>query len=216
MDQNGSIIAVGLDNGSVSCYDGLTGEQMWQKQGAAASNINVLAMSEYGNILVSYSRVDFNLTVWDTTNGDVLWTAVMELPYNGIDINQDGTKILLPSWSIDHTSNKIRLYSNDSTAILWETEINAETYSAKISNDGKFVVLGDLSGVVSVLDGNNGSILLEHNTFADNIKEVEISNDGTKFAIRTNEGTITIYDIDVDLGKGSGIAEFFNVLGVYH
>ena len=211
-NNNGSTIAVGLINGTMRCFNGYTGDFLWEGQ-CGATSVKSVAMSNDGSTIVSSSYDSSpdndNISVWDVSTGDLLWTSIIEAADRGLSISGTGDKIIVGSYTVGATDKKVRCYERDAKNLLWEASTTVQTRITDTSVNGKITAAGIYDGIVLIVDADAGETIMQHNTYSPQISYVTVSIDGTTVAATTDDGMLIVYKIALDeSNSGSG-----NILG---
>lgn len=202
---NGEQFAVGLEDGSIMIYSSDDGAILGQVEGAHDGIITSLTYSPSGEHIVTTSY-DSNAIVWqtdtlltDTPEFNILRVDDTETTHNDwildADFSPDGEQLAVMTWD-----NVSQIWNMTSGTMAFEPlRLSAETTSFSVSitwsPDGRFILMGDVSGNIRFVDANSGTLvdfLLSRHT--DHVREMVYSPDGTFFASVSHDGSLILWN----------------------
>ena len=185
------IVACDL-GGIIAVWDVATGTRDWIKN-AAGGAFNLIYTPD-GSKIISGGEGLSDVQVWNSSNGDLLWTGEHNLVIHSLELNSDGRRIL--SAAGDKT---IKIWDLNTGNLLWE-EQNIDSKAARFNLGGDKIIAGGAA------TSSGGFVKLWH---FEKIVQLtsSITNDeikaGTTFDITWNSNNVTTVNLEFSTNNGS-------------
>ncbi|MBI4903047.1 MAG: WD40 repeat domain-containing protein [Acidobacteria bacterium] len=175
--------------GTVKLWDVATGRELWH-QPLHKQSANAVAFSPDGRRMVSGGN-DGRLLLVDTADGKILatWEGIKDGRAAGIAWSRDGRTVFCPS---SRPSGK--LWNAESGRLLHTfTGGKGEIYSARFSNDSRWLALGWTGGEAAVFDRETGAAIVTLPPQSSGIYAVSFHPSGRVLATAGGNRTISIW-----------------------
>ncbi|HOY30767.1 MAG TPA: FG-GAP-like repeat-containing protein [Bacteroidales bacterium] len=169
-DDTLDVIVPASCNPATFCFNGPDGKIKWQTPTRGSDSPPTIAdIDNDGKAEILHGEFDGYVICINAENGSVAW----EIPVNNnswiqtaptiLDLDADGQlDFVVASWAFSGDTNYVYAYRANNQALLWKHALDDVVYHgtavADLDNDTRpELVIGDYSGKLSVLNGENGS-----------------------------------------------------------
>lgn len=191
---DGSLLALGTDNGTVAVYEVATGRQRFGLARAHQEHVFACAFTPDGATLVTAGLFD-GLAIWDVATGELR----RRIPCHPIDcaVSPDGRRVIA---ALDEDGGEAR---------VWDLERGVELLALSRGNlppgirsngcayspDGSTLAVS-FGNNVTLWDATNGSLLRELRGHADSVYGLAFSPDGSQLASGAADKRAIVWDVE--------------------
>ncbi len=200
ISEDGSIITVGLTNGSVLRF-GSSSNAILGQYNVASDSISDMVISDDGSTLIAGSYDDENVSLFDISSGDRYWSK--SIPCNELrlflDLSSTGEKAVVGYYktgAVSATEKGVILFGQSSTAVWGDNDDFTYSPTSVALNDDGDVIVGTLEGNILLLSRVAGQIFMNHDSFSNSITNVRITNNGTTAVALSSDGYLFAYRIE--------------------
>ena len=188
-------------------------------QGLQTSRV-LITLSEhtdrvYGSIYspdgsnIATASDDGTVKVWEAASGQLLHT----MTYSGIYLwgatltfNESGDELALVAAGDNYESAIVHIWDTVSGELISQKElpIGFEIWGMALSPDWKSVVAGGENGAAELWDVEAAEMIFSYSYHEDTVSGIAFNPDGSRLAITSEDGQITILDFAASLAAGEG------------
>ena len=152
---------------------------------------------------------DGTVKVWEAASGQLLHT----MPYAGIYLwgatltfNESGDELALVAAGDNYESAILHKWDIVSGELISQKElpIGFEIWGMALSPDWKSVVAGGENGAAELWDVEAAEKIFSYSYHEDTVSGIAFNPDGSRLAITSEDGQVTILDIEASLAAGEG------------
>ncbi len=191
ISNGGSVIAAGLANMTVVCFNRASNVPLW-KTTVLDGWVSALEISTDGSTIVGGCLSGtINVAVFNAGTGSVLWKRDFAGTCNDASISSDGSRIFLAASSEPFCA---AMFSRSSNTTLWTIPTTGSGDSCDLSQDSKVAICGDYDGNFYIVNGSSGQIFLNFTgPNGSRLQGCSISDNGLSLAVLSATGRFYVF-----------------------
>lgn len=178
------------DDKTIKLWDATTGKEVKSFK-TTTDDLNLLAYSPDGQLIVSTSSYEHRLKVWDTKSGNELRTIPLQTTHiSSIAFSPDGKWLV--SGSVDQN---IKLWQVSNGLEIFSIKSDTQVSSVTFSPNGRIIASGNNYGNIELWDADNRIQLLAFHSQNAPISSLAFSPDGKILASASEDRSIKLWQI---------------------